>query len=1138
MTATAILRTFVCVVLTFYVTSSACALEPSLYAQREVAVARILTDEGYISFVGNEGLFDEAGANYTKVFGQRPTTLWARGRRLKCYENAIRLSAQLASTDPHQDSIRRVENIAAGVEVAEALTALRMLKRNYVHEKHMLDYFRNRISYLLKRVDPLTQGGKRIHTTNLQGLNRFLSWAGIAMEIGEVTYAALLEQALCSDAALERIDHIESGLREAEARGAAVDPLWFQAVEDARANVTRDSTYFGALAGELEEKWVRIGSDVVVGEVIPHVLHRFHGQIEAHVAGWLHSHTAWSASKIAVHASHLAPLWTWSLAATYYTITGLLDQHEKAQTSVAASTLDYLLHEGQGQGQAADPEMELIVLQSQVTYFDCMSEVCSGFLVGIHSIISALFGQGYQYADAREYFEERRDETLEKLLAAASASHHGGHTTTERIQLTRGSADCSFIVEQETISGSGGSVVELSLKIVPEGHSSRGTDAVIVELPRMTSLGGPVRECTVGLAYPSETIEIMSTSQAAYYQSSGVWNVVTPLTAIERKTLEVTAEMVTELAVSQSPILGPLSVLFDTLNKWAASRFQSSAGSFLQETGYSVVMVPLEHSSHVPSAREVSFEVRFLKPIDDSTPLAFVVDASVAYIVPMRFPSIVSDKEGKGWLNTAIVFSPTRGHHNHQASGEATIGIIIDSSGSMGQNDRNDIRKQAAEIVVRRLLTGRETVFLVDFDGSATLLNAGAHTGWTEDELCHAIDRIDSSGGTEIELALACMADAMSQPGIDLSRGGVLLLSDGMDEVPPGSESWFTNHGVPVFTVGLSGDVNEELLQYIARRTGGDYLKARTAGDIVNAFMRFYDSLSGRVAYVTRTGMITQGQVVNIEFYVDCGDQPMDVFCSWEGSTVGLLLRSPSGIEYSELLGRGEWRSGANYIAASILLPETGRWVAELRGVSIPPGGEQYTFEVHADADQLFDLVRRDQGGEDIQGAIEFDLIPDEPSLLQAAERHVRVMLPDGMVEDITGRFDGGGFTYLPFQGRGTYQFYADIRGINADGRRYQRSLRRDVFVGKYVPLHIARIGIPLGNFVTAPLGLRIGNRPSMRCYLYRGQPGNRDDLISEGYVMECGRDDCTVLLQKYYALTEPREGDYLMLDERQWRGD
>jgi len=235
------------------------------------------------------------------------------------------------------------------------------------------------------------------------------------------------------------------------------------------------------------------------------------------------------------------------------------------------------------------------------------------------------------------------------------------HSEEQRIELTQGSTACRFIVEQRTVSESPDAITEFSIKILPEGYDAGDHDAVLVHLPERTGLGGPVRECRVGLAYPSETLQVVSTSQSVYDQRSGSWIKTRSLSSLEKKFLNITANTVVDLAQKKHPILRPLTVLFELSNRLAVSRFESEAEKYLKKTSYSVVSVPLKSYSRVPSAREISFKAKFLEPTDESKLLAFLIDASVEYVAPLRFPSVRTVKEGTGRLNKAVVFTRQSG---------------------------------------------------------------------------------------------------------------------------------------------------------------------------------------------------------------------------------------------------------------------------------------------------------------------------------------------------------------------------------------------------------------------------------------------------------------------------------------------
>lgn len=160
--------------------------------------------------------------------------------------------------------------------------------------------------------------------------------------------------------------------------------------------------------------------------------------------------------------------------------------------------------------------------------------------------------------------------------------------------------------------------------------------------------------------------------------------------------------------------------------------------------------------------------------------------------------------------------------------------VVLDSSGSMGSNDPRGARRTAGKAFVDALLAG-DRAAVVDFDSRATVLQA-----LTEDmdAVRSAIDRVDSSGGTNIGAGLLAALDQLDTSG-EQDRGRVvLLLTDGQGSYDPALTTRAADSGTVVYTVGLGSSVDGALLDSIATATGGRYYQVEDADELVETFER------------------------------------------------------------------------------------------------------------------------------------------------------------------------------------------------------------------------------------------------------------------------------------------------------------
>lgn len=163
--------------------------------------------------------------------------------------------------------------------------------------------------------------------------------------------------------------------------------------------------------------------------------------------------------------------------------------------------------------------------------------------------------------------------------------------------------------------------------------------------------------------------------------------------------------------------------------------------------------------------------------------------------------------------------------------------FILDSSGSMSSNDPNDLRLLGAKRFTGALIDG-DRAAVVDFDSNAQLLQ-GLTTNFTA--VNRSIDRIDSSGGTDVGEGMFVANEEFAQTSNESRAKITILLTDGQtftDTYDPRQQAQrAANQNVTIYTIGF-GNANQELLQDIANTTGGQSFFVDEAEDLPNVFSR------------------------------------------------------------------------------------------------------------------------------------------------------------------------------------------------------------------------------------------------------------------------------------------------------------
>ncbi|KAK4106676.1 hypothetical protein N658DRAFT_461485 [Parathielavia hyrcaniae] len=120
--------------------------------------------------------------------------------------------------------------------------------------------------------------------------------------------------------------------------------------------------------------------------------------------------------------------------------------------------------------------------------------------------------------------------------------------------------------------------------------------------------------------------------------------------------------------------------------------------------------------------------------------------------------------------------------------GGRKVGIVVDSSGSMLDNDPDDLRLEAAKLLNSRLITSAtatggktgDLITVVEFSYSADVLYPLGDPSGAES----SIDGIVAGGGTFIGGGISAALDELttSSSGATADRTGILVLTDGVDD--------------------------------------------------------------------------------------------------------------------------------------------------------------------------------------------------------------------------------------------------------------------------------------------------------------------------------------------------------------------
>jgi len=180
----------------------------------------------------------------------------------------------------------------------------------------------------------------------------------------------------------------------------------------------------------------------------------------------------------------------------------------------------------------------------------------------------------------------------------------------------------------------------------------------------------------------------------------------------------------------------------------------------------------------------------------------------------------------------------------------ADVAIALDSSGSMGHSgffgfgfgsDPDGKRMEAARKLVE-LLGPSDRVAVIDFNNASRLLFplTALDSETVRLRIRGAIDRIGSSGGTSLDAGIGTSLTQLVGKIDDGRPQHVIFLTDGRGNFHEATIAPALENGIKIHTIGLGPEVNRELLEDIAERTGGRYYPVENADDLWKIFETIY----------------------------------------------------------------------------------------------------------------------------------------------------------------------------------------------------------------------------------------------------------------------------------------------------------
>ncbi len=271
--------------------------------------------------------------------------------------------------------------------------------------------------------------------------------------------------------------------------------------------------------------------------------------------------------------------------------------------------------------------------------------------------------------------------------------------------------------------------------------------------------------------------------------------------------------------------------------------------------------------------------------------------------------------------------------------------LIIDSSGSMGTNDRGGQRLNGSRIFVDTS-SDADQIGVISYSSTASLISPLQLVGGNRDAIKSAINSIPSSGNTNIREGIELACQELKDQGASSIRAAILLTDGrhnrGSFDSP---QTCFADENWPIFTFGF-GSADDNLLQMIANDTGGDYVRINSTLELNCEFANVRLKLSGLPPSPCLSGIIQQGQTIQYQAVAPNNAVRAVFSTTWPGSDIKMTLISPSGRVIDRDTTSADVISDVTNTSEviTVINPEAGSWTASLFGADIDPGGEEYVF--------------------------------------------------------------------------------------------------------------------------------------------------------------------------------------------------
>lgn len=271
-----------------------------------------------------------------------------------------------------------------------------------------------------------------------------------------------------------------------------------------------------------------------------------------------------------------------------------------------------------------------------------------------------------------------------------------------------------------------------------------------------------------------------------------------------------------------------------------------------------------------------------------------------------------------------------------KATGGDEIQVLIDVSGSMKQNDPDNLRVEASRLLVNLLPDGNKAGFWLFAEKTAPLIASDAVDATWKQAAVKATANIHSRGlFTHIEDALQTVLGSgftgngkkhlilLTDGFVDISKD-IMQSADSRERILSEWIPKLQQQNIQVQTVALSAQADKELLEKLAFETGGWAETAESAEQLQRVFLKMAQKAAPKDTV----------PLLGNRFRVDSGIHEFSVLVFKKPHAAATQLISPDGKKLSKqsMVANVSWLEGQAYDLITVKQPLIGEWqlVAEV----------------------------------------------------------------------------------------------------------------------------------------------------------------------------------------------------------------